>query len=116
MGVQIDKQFFTEMSQVLDDIKKTGFWPRFFVSEPSPPLDTHWHNCDVHAYVMEGDTWFLDAESGKQIDISVGDKVVIPARTLHAEGETKARIVYLIAIPEPVPEEEFLAQLPPDDL
>ena len=116
MGVQVHKHFFDEMSQALDDIKSTGFWPRFFVSGPSPGLDTHWHDCDVHAYVMEGDTSFLDADTGKQVDITVGDKLVIPARTLHAEGEVKARVVYLIAIPEPVPEDEFLAQLSPDDL
>ena len=51
-----------------------------------------------------------------QFDISVGDKLVIPARTLHAEGETNVRIVCLIAIPEPVGEDEFLVQLSPDDL
>ena len=65
---------------------------------------------------MEGDTWFLDAETGRQLDLTVGDKLVIPSRTLHAEGETKVRVVYLIAIPEPVGEDEFLAQLSPDGL
>ena len=116
MGVQVQKHFFDGMSEVLDDIKSTGFWPRFFVSGASPGLDPHWHDCEVHAYVMEGDTSFLDAETGKQVDITVGDKLVIPARTLHAEGEVKARVVYLIAIPEPVAEDEFLAQRSPADL
>ena len=116
MGVQIHKHFFDDMSEVLEDIKSTGFWPRFVVSEPSPRSGTHWHDYDVHSYVMEGDTWLLAAETGQQLDVSRGDKLVIPARTLHAEGEVKARVVYLIAIPEPVPEIEFLAQHSPDDL
>ncbi len=116
MAIQVHKHFFKEMSQVLDDIKSTGFWPRFLVSGPSPGLDTHWHDSDVHAYVMEGDTWFLDGETGKQVDISAGDKLVVPARTLHAEGEVKTRVVYLIAIPEPVAEDKFLALHSPAEL
>ena len=116
MGVQVHKHFFDDMSQVLDDLKSTGFWPRFVVSEPSPASDTHWHSCDVHSYVMEGDTWLLDGETGQRLDVSKGDKLEIPARTLHAEGESKARVVYLIAIPEPLAESEFLARLSPDDL
>ena len=104
-------------SQVLDDIKGSGFWPRFFVSEGSPPLDVpHWHDCDAHVYLMEGVTRFLDVEAGEQLDVAAGDKVEIPARTVHAEGEVKARVVYLIAIPEPVTEDELLPKLSPDDL
>ena len=116
MGIRIEKQFFDGMPEVLGDIKRTGFWPRFFVSPPSPGLDPHWHDCDVHAYVMEGDTWFLDAETGKKLDVTVGDKLAIPARTLHAEGEVEVRVVQAIAIPAPVFEDDFLAQRSPDDL
>ena len=116
MGVQVHKQFFGTRDEVLDDLKKTGFWPTTFVSEPGPPLEIHWHDLEVHGYVLEGRTWFVDAESGVRHDVAGGDKIVIPARTLHAEGETAENVVYIIALPEPGPFDPFLEQLSPEEL
>ena len=116
MGVQIYKHFFDTREEVFDDLKKTGFWPTTFVSKPSPPLEVHWHKLEVQAYVMEGRTWFLDEESGVRQDIAIGDKIVIPARTLHAEGETTENVIYIIGLPEPGPFDPFLEQRSPEDL
>jgi gentisate 1,2-dioxygenase len=117
VGIELKKQFFSNHGQVFDDLKETGFWPTTFISGPSPGLDSHWHSEDVHAYVMEGDTWFAD-ETGERHPIGAGDKLVIPARTLHAEGEILDRVVYLIALPKPIhaTSEEFLRQHPPEEL
>ena len=108
MAMNIQKGFFGNQSDVMDDLKASGFWPTTFVSGPSPGLEVHWHSEEVHAYLMEGDTSFLDAASGERTPVSAGDKIVIPARTLHAEGEVIDRVVYIIAIPVVVPPEEFL--------
>ena len=118
MGVELSKQFFKEREQVFDDIKRTGFWPTTFVSGPSPGLEMHWHSEEVHAYVMEGETSFLDGESGERHEISAGDKLVIPARTLHAEGEIRDRVVYIVALPKAIgaTSDEFLKQRPPGEL
>ncbi|HZZ35190.1 MAG TPA: hypothetical protein VFE03_05660, partial [Caulobacteraceae bacterium] len=86
------------------------------VSGPSEGLPVHWHAHDVHAYVMEGETDFLDAQSGVRLAARTGDKVVIPAGTLHAEGVVKDRVVYLLAVPEPLPAREFLAMREPASL
>lgn len=96
MEMAIHKGFFSNQSDVMDDLKASGFWPTTFVSGPSPGLENHWHSEEVHAYVMEGTTSFLDAESGERIPANVGDKIVIPARTLHAEGEVIDRVVILL--------------------
>lgn len=116
MPVEVHKKFFETKDQVLEDVKSTGFWPTTFVSRPSPPLDIHWHDLEVHAYVMSGSTWFLDAEIGVRHEVSAGDKLVIPARTLHAEGETTSNVIYIIALPDPGPFGQFLEQRRPEEL
>jgi mannose-6-phosphate isomerase-like protein (cupin superfamily) len=116
VGIEIHKRFFESRADVLDDLKATGFWPTTFVSGPSPGREAHWHSHDVHAYVVEGNTSFLDGESGKRHSVGPGDKVVVPMRTLHAEGEVADRVVYVIAAPEALPPEEFLKENAPEDL
>ena len=116
MGVQVYKQFFSSREQVLDDLKKTGFWPTTFVSQPTPALDVHWHDSEIHGYVIEGRTWVLDGESGERLDVGPGDKLVLPAQVLHAEGETTTNMVYIVALPEARPFEEFLRMRSPDEL
>ena len=86
MAVQICPDFFESLANVLEDIKKHGTWPTTFVSGPSEGFHVHWHSDEVHAYIMEGETDFLDAKSGRRTPVKPGDKIVVPAQTLHAEG------------------------------
>lgn len=116
MAIEVHRACFGDRLDVLDDLKASGFWPTTFVSGPSPGLEVHWHSEEVHAYVVEGRTSFLDAGSGERHAVGPGDKIVIPARTLHAEGEVSDRVVYIIAIPEALPPEEFLKLRDPDEL
>jgi mannose-6-phosphate isomerase-like protein (cupin superfamily) len=116
MAVQVFKRFFKNRADVLDDLKLTKFWPTTFVSGPSPGLEVHWHSEEVHAYVLEGETSFLDAGSGERHPVAPGDKIVVPPRTLHAEGEVRDRTVYIIAVPEAMLSDEFLKLRPPEDL
>jgi hypothetical protein len=116
MGVEIQKRFFENRADVLDDLKATGFWPTTFLSGPSPGREVLWHSHDVRVYVVEGHTSLLDGESGERHSIGPGDKIVVPRRTLHAEGEVTNRVVYIIAAPEALPSEEFLKPHAPADL
>ena len=116
MSIQIQKNFFKNRTEVLDDLKKSGFWPTTFVSGASPGLEVHWHSEEVHAYVVEGETSFLDDESGERQAVAAGDKIVVPPRTLHAEGEVRDRVVYIIAVPEAMPPDEFLKMRSPDEI
>lgn len=108
MGIEVYSGFFHALDEVLNDVRKNGTWPTTFVSGPSPGLHAHWHAHDVHAYIMEGETDFLDEESETRTPVSAGDKIVVPARTVHAEGAVKDRVVYLLALPEPLAPDEFL--------
>lgn len=115
MSVKIYKDFFQGLAEALDDVKKDGYWPTTFVSDASPELPLHWHDTEIHGYVLEGETWVRDGESGERLDFCVGDKLVLPAGAVHAEGETTGRMVYIVALPEPKPFHEFLKTYAPDD-
>lgn len=108
--------FFRTPADVLDDVKANGTWPTTLVSGPSDGREPHWHAEEVHAYIMEGETDFLDAETGARTPVKAGDKIVVPARAGHAEGPVKDRVVYIIAVPEPLDHEEFLKPRPLEEL
>ena len=115
MGLTVERASFANLSAVLDDVKLNNMWPATFVSGPSKGLPEHWHDYEVHAYVIEGDTWFVDGDTGKRLDVTRGDKVVIPERALHAEGEVEGKVVYIVAIPEPVMNRDFLVMRTDED-
>ena len=108
MAVQVLKKFFATREQVLDDIKQDGYWPTTLITPVSGQLPVHWHDSEVHAYVMEGSTWILDAESGTRLPMEAGDKLIIPVGALHAEGDTSTPMVYIVALPDARPMNEFL--------
>ena len=116
MALQIQRAFFESKQEVLDDIHANDTWPTTFVSGPSEGLPVHWHSEEVHAYVMEGETDFLDVETGERIPIGQGDKIVVPARALHAEGEVLDRVVYILAMPAPLASDDFLVMRPTEEL
>tara|TARA_R110001583_G_scaffold131078_1_gene282804 strand:+ start:1131 stop:1478 length:348 start_codon:yes stop_codon:yes gene_type:complete len=109
MGLKFYKQFFATKAEVLADIEKNDTWPTTFVSGVTDGPPIHWHKDEVHAYIMEGETDFLDAETNERTLVSAGDKIIVPALELHAEGAIKNRVVYILALPEPRLPEDFLA-------
>ena len=82
----IEKNLFTTKDEVLQDIRKTGYWPTTFVSDKSPELPVHYHNDDILVYVMSGETYLL-AEDGDRCPIQAADKFTIPKGPWHVDGE-----------------------------
>ena len=66
--------------------------------------------------VFGGGTVAIDDESGERQAVAAGDKIIVPPRTLHAEGEVRDRVVYIIAVPEAMPPDEFLKMRSPDEI
>ena len=116
MGLKVVKQFFKEKSEVLEDIKQTGYWRTTYVSDPSPALDTHWYDADINGYVIEGSTWVRDGASGERLSVQAGDKIIIPAGTLHAEGEVTDTVTYIVACSRAGQLFHLLKMRSPDDL
>jgi len=75
----------------------------------------HWHSEEVHAYILEGETWFLDGETDERVSVRKGDRIVIPEGALHAEGAIEDRVIYYIDLPRALPRDEFLKLRPPDE-
>lgn len=115
MGVRIIRNFFETRAEVMQDLAKTGFWPTTFVSPPAPTLPLHWHDLDVESYLVEGQSWVLDGESGERLDARPGDKIVVPRGTLHAEGENDQPATYIVALEKPWSLAQALELIPPDD-
>ena len=99
--LNVEKDYFKNRDEVLDDIRASGFWPHTFVSNRSPELPLHYHDHDILGYVMEGETYLLD-EDGERVPIAAGDRLDIPKGAWHAEGEVTDRVVYIVSVREPV--------------
>lgn len=115
MGIQIEKAYFNGLSEALDDIKAKGLWPTTYATDHATAAEIHWHSEDVHGYVVEGATYFLDGD-GTEHPVAAGDKITIPARTLHAEGAINEAVVLIIGIPEALSPDRFLKMRDPKDL
>ncbi len=100
--LRIDKGFFASRADVMEDLKRTGFWPSTFVSNASPELPLHVHDHDLVGYVIEGETYLLD-ENEERVPIGPGDRLDIPKGAWHAEGEVTDRVVYIVSVRDPVP-------------
>ena len=99
VGLEVIKNQFVGLDGALEDIRATGYWPTTFVSPPTPELPLHHHEVDILGYLIEGRTYILDA-AGVRHDIGPGDKLLIPAGTRHAEGETTTQVTYLVTLPD----------------
>lgn len=99
--MSIDKGYFENHAQVMEDIRDTGYWPVTFISKKSPELPVHYHDHDIIGYVMEGETYIVD-EDEQRIPIGPGDRLVIPKGAWHAEGKVKDRVVYIVSLGEAV--------------
>jgi hypothetical protein len=89
--------FFTTKSEVLADIDKLDFWPTTYVSNRMEELPLHWHDVDNCGYVLSGSSYVLD-ENGERVPLGPGDKLIIPAGAIHAEGEVTERMVYIVGL------------------
>ena len=106
--------FFTTKSEVFADLDKNDLWPTTYVSERMKELPLHWHDIDNCGYVLSGRSYVLD-EDGNRVSLGPGDKLVIPAGALHAEGEVTEKMVYIVGIPEAANLFEKLTLLDPID-
>jgi hypothetical protein len=112
--MQVLHGFFSTKEEVLADINKLDLWPTTYVSDRMEELPLHWHDIDNCGYVLEGSSYVLD-EDGKRVPLGPGDKLMIPAGAIHAEGEVTERMVYIVGIPEAANLFDKLTLLDPAD-
>ncbi len=95
--MRIERNAFETREDVFKDMLKTGYWPTTYLSTASPELPVHWHDGDIIGYLMDGETYLLD-ENGERCDLSAGDKLILPAGALHAEGEVTDPVTYIVTL------------------
>ncbi len=112
--MQVIHNAFSTKDEVFEDLKRLDLWPTTYVSERMQELPLHWHDVDNCGYVLEGSSYVLN-EHGERFPLGPGDKLVIPAGAIHAEGEVTERMVYIVGISEPANLLERLQLLKPAD-
>lgn len=95
--MRIEKNAFETRQDVYRDMIETGYWPTTYLSTASPELPVHWHNGDIIGYLIDGETYVLD-ENGERRDLSAGDKLILPAGALHAEGKVTDPVTYIVTL------------------
>ena len=115
MSIRAEKSCFSGLNGALEEVRRLGLWPNTILVEKSPEAGLHWHAEDAHVYLVEGSMYYLDY-AGNRYEIEAGDKITVPARTVHAEGEIKSRVVLLIGLPEPATKSGFLVARKIEDL
>ncbi len=98
----VEKGYFGNRAEAMNDIRDTGYWPTTYVSQRSPELPLHYHDHDIIGYVIDGATYVLD-EGEARVEIAAGDRLVIPKGAWHAEGEVVDPVIYIVTTREPVP-------------
>ena len=97
--MKVIHNYFSTKAEVLADIAEHDMWPTTYVSGRMEALPLHWHDVDNCGYVLEGNSYVLN-EDGEQLALGPGDKLVIPAGALHAEGKVEEKMVYIVGISE----------------
>ena len=115
MTVQIQKNCFEGLTGALEDVKSRELWPTTYATDHATAADPHWHSEEVHGWVVTGNFHLHDAE-GQRLDMVPGDRFMIPAGTLHAEGEINEAVTLIIGLAEPLPGDRFLLPRDPSTL
>jgi len=95
--MRVIKNAFKTKAEALADLSRLDLWPTTYVSERMEELPLQWHDVDNCGYVLEGSSYVLDG-LGNRVPLSAGDKLVLPAGAVHAEGKVTERMVYIVGI------------------
>ena len=115
MGLKIEKQHFSGLRGALESIRERGLFPTTYATDHATAASLHWHSEEVLAYLIQGETYFLDSDGHKH-QLEAGDLITVPSGTLHAEGEINEPVVMLIGLKEALPMDQFLVPRDPADL
>ena len=95
--MHVVKNAFTTRAEAMEDLISQDLWPTTYVSERSDELPLHWHDVDNCGYVIEGSSYVLN-EHGEELRLEPGDKLVLPAGAVHAEGKVTERMVWIVGV------------------
>jgi quercetin dioxygenase-like cupin family protein len=97
MAVTTSKGHFRTREEATEEANTDGLWTLDLEQEPGHAEETHWHDFDIHIYVLSGSLNLMDTDSGRTFKCTGGDKAVIPCRALHS-AQTDTGMKYIAAI------------------
>lgn len=115
MALKIQRCSFSELAGAMKDLTALKLWPTTYCTSQATAAEPHWHSEDVHGYVVGGNFNILDTD-GQRFDLVPGDKFVVPARTLHAEGAIDSPVTLIIGMTEALSQDRFLLPRDPSTL
>jgi len=93
--IAVLRDFFKTREEALADVEKTGYFAMDYLSTgPTPELPIHWHDIASIGYVLNGTTYLRDGD-GNKVELSAGDKLVLPAGSVHAEGAVDEPVLWM---------------------
>lgn len=110
--LSVERNAFGSLQEAMSQITSQGLWPTTYISSPSPELPVHWHDCAIQGYLVKGDTYLLDGNN-ERVDLSAGDKLVLPEGSLHAEGTITDEVIYIVGLADCRPFAHALQMLDP---
>ena len=114
MPISIEKQTFNGINEVYDLLKQRQLWPVTAAHRQIEEESPHWHTQHNVIFIVEGEAQFYDGDKDVRHEISAGDIVTIPARTLHAIRADDP-VVFVAAFDHAFPMKDFIPH-PPEEL
>lgn len=110
---EIHHQYFSDASEATAEIQGNQLHLMEF-EVPAVDNSVHWHRFDATLYLLAGALDLTDGSTGKVHHVTVGDKVMLPEGTLHAERSEG----YTVLLGSSIPPEQFdnPVDLPPEAL
>ena len=96
-SVCIFPRHFQGQEQAVAEIIKEGYRPVSWTDEPNASYEPHRHEDDETLYILAGSMDFTDLETGKTHHLEPGDKLFLPANTLHS-ANTREGTTYIMGI------------------
>ena len=105
--VSVSKNHFSRKEEAIQEILDAGWWPLSWRDAPGDAYEPHKHDADQTLYLVEGGLEF--EASGNIFHLHPGDKLELPAFTVHAVKVPKGA-VYVVGMPKvDLMSEHFLA-------
>ena len=93
MELKVTTGHFTDKREAIREISEAGWWPISWRDAPGDVYDAHKHDADQTLYLVEGQIEF--GVNGETIQLHPGDKLELPAFTIHTAAAPRVRRIKL---------------------
>ena len=100
-----------DKDRIAEEVEREGFDPVCITDPPARVYSSH-HHAETKRLVFLGGTMEVTV-GDRTYDCKPGDKLIIPAGALHAEGQVQDPVTYIVTLRDPEPFLQALRMLDP---